>query len=264
RTTGFGRGLEAMRPLAQAFFGLAVAATTLWSFLVPDAIGFQRPELARIFFWHFPCPILATGLLALAAYFSLRILRSTGNQERAMWDVRAVAAQELAFMFVLLTLATGILFSKVQWGAWWQNDPRQTSFLLVSLVYLADFVLRGALHDPERRIRQSAAYKLMAFGPAMFLTYVFPRLPQIAQTSFHPSTSIMQGQIHGAYAIIVVLVLVTTATLSAWVYRLRVRAELSLLADEYLVPLRRDSADPLVVRPVRLPSADRPPSAEKL
>ena len=57
-------------------FAVAVAAVTVWSFLVPDAVGVQEPALARIFFWHFPCPIMATTLLVL--YFS----REMSNRER--------------------------------------------------------------------------------------------------------------------------------------------------------------------------------------
>lgn len=241
-----------MRTLGLFLLAPLMAGVTLWSFLVKDAAGFQQPEFARIFFWHFPCPILATVLLFLGAYFSFRALRGPDSDR---WDVRAIAAHELAMMFILLTLATGVLFSKVQWGAYWQRDPRQTSYLLVALVYLAYFVLRGALNDPIRRVRQSGAYALAALAPAMFLTFVFPRLPQIAQMSFHPSTSIMQGQIKGAYAQVLIAVMILVAILAAWCYQLRVKAgllELALERQNAELDPRRDSSDPVVVRPVRL------------
>lgn len=243
-----------MRPSLRILLMPAVALVTLASFLVPDAAMFQRPELARIFFWHFPCPILATVLLFVGAWGALQNLR-TGD---AKWDVRSEAANELAMVFIVLTLATGVLFSKVQWGEWWQRDPRQTSFLLVALVYGAYFALRSALSDPERRARQSAAYALMALGPAMFLTYVFPYLPQIAQASFHPSGSIMSGSIKGSYAYVVIATLVTFALLSRLLYTLRVRAGLLELETENNGQLEAHgggAADPRVVRPVRVPGA---------
>ena len=242
---------DAMRALGLFLLAPLMAGVTLWSFLVKDAAGFQNPAFARVFFWHFPCPILATLLLWLGAYFSFRALRD-GDEK---WDVRSLAAHELAMVFIMLTLATGILFSKLQWGAYWQRDPRQTSYLLVFLVYVAYFVLRGALADPIRRTRQSAAYALAAILPAMFLTFVFPRLPQIAAMSFHPSTSIMQGQIKGAYAQVLIAVMILVAGLAAWCYRLRVTAgllELELETRHAELDPRRDSADPVVVRPVRL------------
>ncbi|HJP83726.1 MAG TPA: cytochrome c biogenesis protein CcsA [Fimbriimonadaceae bacterium] len=232
-------------------FALAVAAVTIWSFMVPDAVGFQRPELARIFFWHFPCPMLATLLLILGAWFSFRFT----STKKLSFDVRAVACMELGYLFCILTMATGILFSYVQWGAWWQNDPRQTSFLMVLLIYAAYFGLRGAIADPVKRGLNSGVYALAALLPTMFLTFVFPRLPQVQ--SFHPSDSIMKGNIKGQYAYVVIAVLVLMVWLTVWMYRLRVRAgtlELNLEeVDDGLETNRGDTAGSTVVRPVRVP-----------
>ncbi|RYG86614.1 hypothetical protein EON77_03490 [bacterium] len=117
------------------------------------------------------------------------------------------------------------------------------------------FVLRASQTDAIRKIRTSAGYALAAFAPAMFLTFVFPRLPQIAQVSFHPSTSIMQGQIKGAYAQVLISVMILVAVVAAWCYRLRVTAgllELDLENRHAELDPRRHSSDPVVVRPVRL------------
>jgi heme exporter protein C len=248
----FRGGVEIVKTLFRALFALAMGVATVWSLRIPPAMGFREPNLARIFVWHFPCPMIATSLLLLGAWFSFRYLRT---QDRK-WDVRSVAAHELSYVFSLLTMATGMLFSKVQWGAWWQWDPRQTSFLLVLMIYAALFALRGAYADPDRRAANSAAYVLAALLPALFLIFVFPRLPQVV--SFHPSESIMKGQIKGEYAYSVTTVMVLVALLSGWCYRLRVRAGFLELRSENLNE-RLDSrgGDPAptgVVRPVRLPS----------
>lgn len=231
-------------------FAIAVAGVTVWSFMVPDAMGFQRPELARIFFWHFPCPILATVLLIQASWFSFRFTRTRDLK----WDVRSVALMELGYIFCLMTMATGIIFSQVQWGAWWQNDPRQTSFLMVLLIYAAYFGLRGAIPDAMKRASNSGVYALAALLPMLFLTYVFPRLPQIQ--SFHPSDSIMSGQIKGQYAYVVLSVIALYAWLTVWLYRIRVRAGVLELKmedlDNGLATDRGDSAGTAVVRPVRV------------
>lgn len=231
-------------------FAFAVAAVTVWSFLVPDAIGFQRPELARVFFWHFPCPILATLLLGVGAWFSFKFQRT----KNLVWDVRSVACMELGYIFCLMTMATGIIFSKVQWDAWWQNDPRQTSFLMVLLIYAAYFGLRGALQDDIKRASNSGIYALSALLPMLFLTFVFPRLPGVE--SFHPNESIMKGQIKGQYAYVVIAVMALMGWLSVWMYRLRVRAGvLELKVEEMQNGLETgsgDSAGSTVVRPVRV------------
>jgi heme exporter protein C len=246
-------------------FAALVALVTWWSYEVPDLPQFQRPELARIFFWHFPCPIMLTGLLAVGVYFSFRrfvAIRGfsfgpeTDRQQATQWDLRAESALELGFLFALLTMATGILFSLVQWGVWWQWDPRQTSFLLALLIYVAYFVLRGAFADPQKRADNAAAYMLASFLPLVFLIFIYPRLPQVEQASFHPTDSIMKGNIRGSYAQVISAMMLVTTVLTVWLYRLRLRAgQLELRAQEHerLETRRGDTAPTPVVRPIHLP-----------
>jgi heme exporter protein C len=245
--------------------GLAVAAITVWSYEVPDAVGFQKPELARIFFWHFPSALLSSVLLGIAAWFSFRTLRASGARAVADWDLRAVSVAELGFVFAATTMATGILFSEVQWGTWWQWDPRQTSFLLVLLLYGAYFAVRGAFVDAQRRALNSAGYALAMVPAALFLIFVFPRLPQVAAASFHPTQSIWEGQIRGGYAIVTVLLSLALSGLCLLVYRQRVRAGLLLLELDHhgnLEDSRRSAPAVRVVRPLHLPSAN-PEDAER-
>ncbi len=244
-----------MNRLINPIFALVVGVVTVLSFVAPDLPMFQRPELARIFFWHFPCPILATCLLIGGAYMSWQYLRT--NDLR--WDIRALAMQELAYVFCLLTMATGMIFSKAQWGAWWQNDPRQTSFLLVLMLYFAYFAYRAATQDTLRRASNSAALALATFIPAMFLIYVFPRLDPIQ--SFHPSDSVMKGKIHGWYAYITLLVFALVTIITVVMYRMRVRtAEILRNLEEdsngSMESHGGNSAPTGVVRPISLPRED--------
>lgn len=235
-------------------FGLGMGFTILWSFGVREVPTFQQPELARILFWHLPCPIIASVLLGVGAYQGWQYLRSNDLKR----DVKATSALELGMIFSFMTMASGIVFSRAQWGAWWQNDPRQTSFLLVLMIYSAYFVLRGAYKERARRAALSAGYALAAVLPALFLIYVFPRLPQIAEASLHPTQSIMSGQIRGSYAQVLTATITLTSVLSIWLFRLRVRAgELELKTYES-IGLETDRGDPAarrVVRPVRLSSS---------
>jgi heme exporter protein C len=148
------------------------------------------------------------------------------------WDVRCAAAQEIGFLYGLLTMATGIIFSKVQWGAWWSWDPRQTSFLLVLLIYGAYFVLRGAIGDDVKRAANSAAFCVASTLPVLFLIFVLPRLPQVF--SLHPSNTLVSGGLKGDYRYVFLAMLVLFGVLTAWLYQLRVRAGLAELALENL------------------------------
>lgn len=197
---------------------IGIPLATFHAYLVPDAKGFLWPEFARIFFWHFPCPMMATFLISAGLYFSWRYL-STHDQK---WDIRAAAAHELAMIFIVLTMISGIFFSRIQWNAWWQNDPRQVSFLLVTVIYLAYFVLRSAFSDEDKRATNSCAFAVAAFLPFLFLTFVYPRLPQVINN--HPNDTIMKGNLKGGYALVTIELLVLVSMVSHWIYNLRSRA----------------------------------------
>lgn len=228
-----------------------MAAATAWSMLVPDAqMAFNAPSLARILFFHLPCAITTSIFIFFAPYLAIRYLGS----KTLDWDVRAASANELGFLFGLLTMATGILFSEVQWGAWWSWDPRQTSFLLVLLVYGAYFALRSAFADESKRAAHAAAYSVAMTLPSLFLIFVFPRLPQVV--SLHPSTTVQKGELRGDYAYVTITMLVLFFALAAWLYQMRVRAglaELELENSNGNFEAGGGSATPTgVVRPVPL------------
>lgn len=227
-----------------------MAGAVVWSYLVPDAQLFQVPQLARILFYHLPCAIITALFVFFAPYLAVRYLSS----KRLEWDVRSAAANEIGFMFGLFTMVTGIIFSRVQWGSWWQWDARQTSFLFVLLIYGAYFALRAAFADEDKRAANSAAYSVASALPALFLIFVFPRLPQVEQESFHPSQTIQKGLLVGDYRYVTLAMLVLFTVMAVWLYRLRVRAGLAELELENLngnLEAIGGSAAPTgVVRPV--------------
>lgn len=228
-----------------------MAAATAASFWAPDAKLFSKPALARIVFFHLPEAIACALFLFGGAYFAIRYLMSREQH----WDRRAAVAMEVTVVLGILTLITGILFSKMQWGAWWGWDPRQTSFLLVMLIIGAYFALRSAFaNDEAKRATVGAAYLLASLLPILFLLFVYPRLP--STVSLHPETKLtatFDGTYKAVYWTIFLFLLLT----SVWIYRLSVRAlalesELEVLHGE--LANRDDSAATGVVRPVSISS----------
>jgi heme exporter protein C len=220
------------------------------TFSAPPAAAFPAPELARMVFWHLPCALLAPLFLVFfGPYFAFRYLRTRD----ARWDIRSEAAMEVGTLLGLLTLATGMLFARVQWGAWWNWDPRQTSFLLVMLIALAYFAIRAAMADPESKAANSASYALAALLPMLFLTFVFPRLPQVL--SLHPNV-LRDGGFDSTYRGVFLTMLLLLGLLCATLYKLRVRAGLlELQYDQHHATLadRDHPTAPRLVRPVSLP-----------
>jgi heme exporter protein C len=165
-----------------------MTAIIIGAFLWPaPAEGFIG-ESSRIVFFHVPCAwTSALAFLVAAAYSAAYLLRRNPRHD----DV-AVGAIRLGLLFAVLALLTGSLFAKIMWGAYWNWDPRESSFLLLIFLYAACLFLRAAVEDPERRARMSAAYALFAAVLMPFLFFVAPRLT----ASLHPQTVINpQGKI---------------------------------------------------------------------
>lgn len=236
--------------MGRIFVFLLGAAATAAMFAAPPTKMFAEPELARILFFHLPCAFLAVILLFLATWHSVRAL-SVKNHDA---DAKACAAMELTGLFCVLTMLTGMVFSKAQWGAWWQGDPRQTSFLIVLFIVGAYFVLRMTLTDEEKRKTFSAAYVLGSLVPNLVLIFVLPRLPQVR--SFHPSDTVVGGKLDAAHWTFVLLAFGAMLVATVWAYRMRLRAaELERQLENLYGDLETAgdaSASAGVVRPVRL------------
>src|SRR6218665_3777319 len=65
----------------------------------------------------------------------------------------AVAGAEVGVVFCAIVLITGPLWGRKAWGTYWTWDPRLTTTLLITMVYVAYLLLRnlGATGEAERR-----------------------------------------------------------------------------------------------------------------
>lgn len=204
---------------------LAMIGATIAAYLVAPAKDFPQPELARIIFFHLPCAYATAGFSIFAAIASWRYLAT----RQWIWEFRAHAATEMALTLGCATMITGILFSKVQWGAWWHWDARQTSFLIVLLLLGAYFAIRMAFEEEVSRARVSAAYSSLTLLPILFLIFVFPKLPQVAKNSLHPQGVVAKGRFTPDYWSVVLTVFVLVLMIAIWLYKMHVRT--SVLAQ---------------------------------
>jgi heme exporter protein C len=225
-------------------FVLAALGAVAYALSAPDAPAFREPALARIIFFHLPCAFVTTGLVVHGAWLGWRYLATRDYR----FDARNTAAVELTALFATLTMLTGVLFSKVQWGAWWQNDPRQTSFLVLLLFSYAGVALRSGLADDEKAARATAAYSVAFVLPGLFLIFVLPRI--IA--SFHPSNTIVSGGFGTTYwtGIFLSLIVLVWATRVIYVERARLT---ELRYERANDPGRAGLAGPDTRRPVAVP-----------
>ena len=177
---------------AQPMVTMAKWGVTVWMLAVVVAMFLWVPpyeglgNVGRIVMVHVPTAWLAMLAFAVAGWYSLQYLRRRQPTD----DDRAVAATELGFLFALLTTIAGSIFAKVVWGSFWNWDPRETSILILLLIYGAYFALRSAIEDGERKRQLAAVYALFAFVSAPLLIFVVPRL---YESSLHPNCAFLPG-----------------------------------------------------------------------
>ncbi len=144
--------------LAPALGALAAALIVagLWTgaSAPPD---YQQVDTVLIMFIHVPAAWLSMfGYICLAgASFLSLIFR------HALADAAAKACAPLGAGFTALALATGSLWGRPMWGAWWVWDARLTSVLVLLLFYLGYIALRASIEDEGRAGRAAAILALV-------------------------------------------------------------------------------------------------------
>ena len=75
---------------------------------------------------------------------------------------------EVGLAFTTMTILSGSIWGRPAWNTWWIWSPRLTSITVMWLVYVAYFMLRGAIDDEERRARFAAVYVIFGFVTVIF------------------------------------------------------------------------------------------------
>ena len=154
-----GRFLRLSEPVLPWLTVLAIVLTLTglgWGLFVAPA-DWQQGDAVRIMYVHVP-----SAWLASAGYFSLAVCSLFSLVWRhPLADLAAVEIGPVGAGITALCLATGSLWGKPMWGAWWVWDARLTSVLILLFLYLGHVVLVRAFDDPVRGYRAGAILALV-------------------------------------------------------------------------------------------------------
>lgn len=147
----FDRLARAVIPWSWGLAALLFVIGLPWALVVspPD---YQQSETVRIMYVHVPA-----AWLAMVAYSGLAV----SSFVYFIWrhnlaDLAARALAPVGAVFAFLCLATGALWGRPMWGAWWVWDARLTSMLVLFLLYLGYMALRAAIEDEKLAARAGA------------------------------------------------------------------------------------------------------------
>lgn len=150
---------------------------------MPEAEGFGA---GRIFYVHVPIALTAYAMFGWGAWKALRLLAT--REER--YDLESYTGIHMGVIFGLLTLVTGSIWARAEWGTWWDwRDNQLVAFLILFLFYSAYFMLRFSLEPGAARARISAVYALVGavLIPVSFLAV------RLAEEFLHPTPLIQKG-----------------------------------------------------------------------
>lgn len=204
-----------MATFAKYLLGVWIAACVAAAFLwLQPALGFLRPDLARVIALHLPNAMVVLVASFMAGAYGWRYLSRGRNP---LDDAKSKNAAILATLFCLLTTATGSVFAQVQWGSYWNWDPKQICIFILLLIYAAYFVLRAGIEDPDRSATLSAVYVLFAAVMTPLLGYVIPKY----MPSLHPKNTHFDPRYH----LVIWSMTAGLLGLYSWMFNLAVRAD---------------------------------------
>ncbi len=133
---------------------LAVAAYLSLSYAPMEV---TMGNVQRVFYFHVANAWV--GMLGFVAAGVAGIAYLSSGKSK--WDIIEVAAVEISLVFFLIAIMLGSIWARPAWNTWWTWEPRLTTAAITEMIYLAYFMLRNGIEDPNRRARFSAVYTLI-------------------------------------------------------------------------------------------------------
>jgi heme exporter protein C len=156
--TRFLRLLDVVQPWTFAVAIGATGAGLVWGLGFAPA-DYQQGDSARIMYVHVPA-----AWMALFIYTNMAVASATALiWKHPVADLAAKASAPIGAGFTFICLATGSLWGKPMWGAWWVWDARLTSVLILFFLYLGYLALWQAIDDQSKAARAAAIMALVGF-----------------------------------------------------------------------------------------------------
>lgn len=137
---------------------LLMTAATYMVFLYAPLERVMR-EVQKIFYFH--VGVAWNAALAFLVVFIVSVLYIITKDPK--WDRYGMASAEIGLLFATLVLVTGPIWGKSAWNTWWTWEPRLTSSLVIWFIYVAYFLVRGAVTEYHRKATLSAVFGIVGF-----------------------------------------------------------------------------------------------------
>src|SRR5947207_2629099 len=115
-------------------------------------------QAQRIFYIHVPLAVVGAYGSAILLFIGCLGFLMTSDLK---WDRFGATSAEMGVVFTAAQLLTAIMWAKPIWGVWYAFDSRGTLQIVLLLIFIAYFMLRGYLPDREKRAKLCGVFGLL-------------------------------------------------------------------------------------------------------
>jgi heme exporter protein C len=153
-------------PWFMALAVICLGAGAVWGLMFAPE-DYQQGNSFRIIYIHVP-----SAILAQSCYMMMAIVGAIGLiWKMKVADMVAYACAPIGASMAFLALATGAIWGKPTWGAWWVWDARLTSMLILLFLYLGVMALYSALDDDTQAGKAAAVLSLVGLVNIPIIKY---------------------------------------------------------------------------------------------
>jgi heme exporter protein C len=213
------------RPIWMSLLG--VSSLVLMVGLAILGLFVNKPDInqrdyGRLIYIH---PAVAnTMYIAVGVALVAGLLWLLPRTRKPFWDQLMGAATELATLFCILTLATGAIWGRPVWGAWWVWDPRLTTTAILFVLLVGVLALRQAPSTLEARARRSVVALAVTAAniPIVHFSVTWWR-SQHQAPSLLDARKLLAPEVHGLQLFTMLLSFLAFALVFAWLVVMRTR-----------------------------------------
>jgi heme exporter protein C len=178
-------------------------------------------ETIRNLYYHVTMWFAMMILMTASLVYSVRHLITSS----LIFDQKARISAGIGILMGLLGIATGSVWAKFTWGAFWVNDPKLNGAAITLLIYLAYVILRNSLDEEQKRARLAAVYNIFAYVLLMVFLMILPRMTD----SLHPGNggnpAFSSYDLDNTMRLIFYPAIIGWTLIGVWMGQLRMRME---------------------------------------
>jgi heme exporter protein C len=146
--------------------GLLLITGCIWGLIFAPA-DYQQGNSFRIIYIHVPASILAQS-----CYMLMAVAGAIGLIWRIkMAHIVAKCCAPIGASMAIMSLATGAIWGKPTWGAWWVWDARLTTMLILFFLYLGVLALSSAFENEASSDKAAAVLALVGLVNIPIIKY---------------------------------------------------------------------------------------------